>query len=280
MESAFPKILATVVTYNPDVEVLGKRISCLERQVDFIQIYDNGSRNQNEFFRFNNETIQVVANAQNVGLPKNYNHAIEFALNRNFDYLLILDQDSEFDENFIREYKENISDDFVAFVPRIVYDNSLYENKYGKPEKEKSEIADEIINSGLLLNLKMLPRELRFDEDFFIDCVDFDFFEKAKTLEKKLLRINTAVLKVHLGSICRKGPFFLYNYSPFRLQKQMRDRIVFIRKHGFAPKSIWLFFFALANNLKILLFECSRWRKMNALVKGFVEGVSVKVKSR
>jgi len=271
------KILSVIVTYNPEISHLKDVVTTLSKQVDFILLYDNNSQNSQDI-----ASIQLPQNVilhscpENKGLPVHYNAAIRYGLENGFDYLLILDQDSSFDDNFLTEYRQNLSDESICLVPLLVHSNDSYNDFYPTKTKGKTELVSRSINSGALLNLKAFPTQLRFDEDLFIDCVDFDFFDKLRKFGFKVLRVNSAKLHISLGDINRFGPFFLYNYSPFRLEKQTCDRIIFIRKHPFSFFTIWLAAFTLFCNVKAVLFEKNRIEKFKAIVRGFVQGLVAK----
>ena len=271
------KILAVIVTYNPEIGPLKSFLEALSKQTDSVIIYDNNSQNFKDI-----ASIQLSGNvivrscSKNKGLPSHYNAAIQYGQENSFDFLLILDQDSCFDDTFLTAYKQNLSDELICLVPLLVHSNDCYNNFYPTKTKGKTETVSRSINSGTLLNLKTLPTQLRFDEDLFIDCVDFDFFDKIRKLGFKVLRVNSAKLHVSLGSINRFGPFFLYNYSPFRLEKQTRDRIIFMRKHPFSFFTIWLATFTLFCNAKTVLFEKNRIEKFKAIVRGFAKGLVAK----
>ena len=271
------KILVVVVTYNPDITLLRETVAFLSKQVDSILLYDNNSRNFKDFANTPfPQNVIVHSCPENKGLPVHYNDAIRYGQENGFDYLLILDQDSSFDNTFLTAFKQNISDDSVCLVPLLVHNNRHYDDFYPTKTDGTIEPVSRSINSGTLLNLKVLPSHIRFDEGLFIDCVDFDFFEKIHKFGLKVLRVNTAKLHISLGSISRLGPFFLYNYSPFRLEKQTRDRIIFIRKHPFSSFTVWLVAFTFFCNVKAVLFEKDHIKKFKAVIKGFVQGLTAK----
>ena len=279
MGQAF-RILTTIVTFNPDISSLTKNLDKISRQVDAVLLFDNNSNNQEEIKNKSfAQNVKAFFNSQNQGLPINYNRAIQYGLKNGFDYLLILDQDSVFDDNFLTEYRKNIFDNSICLVPLLVHSNKNYNDSYSTRTKGETESILRSINSGTLLNLKALPVQLRFDEDLFIDCVDFDFFEKIRKLDFKVLRVNSAKLHISLGNISRIGPFFLYNYSPFRLEKQTRDRVIFLRKHPISAFSLWLFLFTIFCDTKAVLFEKKRIRKIKAIAKGFKEGLFFRMSS-
>lgn len=271
------KVLAVIVTYNPDIMLLRETVTHLSAHVDTILLYDNNSQNYRDIVnaQFPQNTI-LYPNQENKGLPAHYNAAILYGQEKGFDYLLVLDQDSSLDDIFLTEYRKNISDDFICLVPLLVHNNESYNNFYPTKTKGETDPVQRSINSGMLLNLKTLPAQLRFDEDLFIDCIDFDFFDKLRKFGFKVLRVNSAKLHVNLGSISRFGPFFLYNYSPFRLGKQTRDRVIFIRKHLFSFFALWLTAFTLFCNIKAVLFEKNRIEKLKAITKGFVQGITTR----
>ena len=275
------KILAVIVTYNPEIGHLKSFLERLSRQIDLVLIYDNNSLNLKDIASIQfPQNVIIHSSPINKGLPAHYNAAIQYGLENGFNYLLILDQDSNFNDDFLTKYRQNISDESICHVPLLVHSNKNYNDTY--PERTKSEIepVSRSINSGTLLNLKTLPTQLRFDEDLFIDCVDFDIFEKIQKRGFKVLRVNSAKLHISLGNISRTGPFFLYNYSPFRLEKQTRDRVIFLRKHPISAFSLWLFLFTIFCDTKAVLFEKERLRKIVAIAKGFKEGLFFRFSSR
>ena len=275
------KILAVIVTYNPEIGHLKSFLERLSRQIDLVLIYDNNSLNLKDIASIQfPQNVIIHSSPINKGLPAHYNAAIQYGLENGFDYLLILDQDSSFNDDFLTKYRQNISDASVCLVPHLVHDNNNYNEAYPERTKGETEPVLRSINSGTLLNLKALPAQLRFDEDLFIDCVDFDFFEKIRKFGFKVLRVNSANLHISLGNISRTGPFFLYNYSPFRLEKQTRDRVIFLRKHPTSAFSLWLFLFTIFCDTKAVLFEKERLKKIKAIAKGFKEGLFFRLSSR
>lgn len=268
------KILAVIVTYNPEIGHLKSFLEELSKQIDLVLIYDNNSLNFKDIASIQfPQNVIIHSSPINKGLPTHYNAAIQYGLENGFDNLLILDQDSTFDKHFLDEYRKHLDEDFFCLVPFLVHNNNDYEEKYPTKTKNTCDYVKRSINSGTLIYLHKLPNDIRFNEDLFIDCVDFDFFERANKFRLKTLRINLAKLHISLGNISRIGPFFLYNYSPFRLEKQTRDRVIFLRKHPISTFSFWLFLFTLFCDTKAILFERERLRKIKAIVKGFKEGL-------
>ena len=275
------KILAVIVTYNPEIGHLKSFLEELSKQIDLVLIYDNNSLNSKDIASIQfPQNVVIHSSPINKGLPAQYNAAIQYGLENGFDNLLILDQDSTFDKHFLDEYRKHLDADFFCLVPFLVHNNNDYEEKYPTKTKNTCDYVKRSINSGTLIYLHKLPNDIRFDEDLFIDCVDFDFFERANKFRLKTRRINSAKLHISLGNISRIGPFFLYNYSPFRLEKQTRDRVIFLRKHPISAFSLWLFLFTIFCDAKAVLFEKERLRKIKAIAKGSKEGLFFRLSSQ
>ena len=89
------KILAAIVTYNPDLERLQKNINAIEPQVEHLIIVDNGSKNINLISRIKGECkikIDLIENKENIGIASALNQALDYAYKNNFDWILTLDK--------------------------------------------------------------------------------------------------------------------------------------------------------------------------------------------
>ena len=130
------KILSVIVTYNPELHHLKDVVMTLSKQVDSILLYDNNSLNfkDNASIQFP-QKITIHSSSINKGLPSHYNAAIQHGIENGFDYLLILDQDSIFDENFLDEYRKHLDEDFLCLVPFLVHNNSDYEKVIQQKQK-------------------------------------------------------------------------------------------------------------------------------------------------
>lgn len=271
-------IIVGIVLYNPDLRRLQLNVDAIKNDVESILLIDNDSKNISEIQIFVNKYgIKLIQNKKNEGLPRTFNTMIQTARDNNFDNLLLLDQDSVCAKNLIYLYKKNIVNDYVCITPRIVHRLKEYEQKYGIKSKLEKELIVESINSGTLINLNMLPPDIRFNEHLFIDCVDFDFFLQISKKNLKVLRINSATLFCDLGNLkvhyLFHKPFFSNNYSIFRLEKQAKDRVIFIFSHFKEPLARKVFFLSILGYFTLILFEQQKVLKLRAIFKGLWKGV-------
>lgn len=273
MQKYTKKILAGILLYNPQIEVLSRNIRNIENDVDGILLVDNASNNLKEVQRvIPSSKVEFLTHDENKGLPKAFNEMIDYAIRNEYDCLLLLDQDSECSEGMVKELAAKIGDDYVCAVPLIVHKHANYQQKFGDKANGAVENVEYSINSGTLINLRILPNTVRFNEKYFVDCVDFDFFLQLRKLNCKIVRANAAKLFVNLGDITQVPilHFFLYNYSPFRLNKQIQDRILFIKDNKGEPIARQTLLLTLFNFIMIGSFEKNRVKKMKALLKGLL----------
>lgn len=270
------KILAAILLFNPDIARLQDNISNIINQVDGVLLIDNASKNHSELQQFSSNKTTIIYNRENLGLPKSFNNMIAFARKNAYNYLLILDQDSICQNNLIAEYKRNFSSKYVSYVPLLTHRNNDYNNHYKTQMHGATEVVDTSINSGTLLNLDILPQNILFDENFFIDCVDYDFFLRLKKKSLPTLRVNSAQLLIDLGNLKTHRlfgkVFFSNNYSPFRLEKQFEDRVKFLKKFPLEKFSREILVISLFSILMILLFEPNKLNKILAILKGTFRG--------
>ena len=272
-------IIAGILLYNPDLRRLQQNVDAVKKDVDNILLVDNASSNFLEIQEFaNRNKIALFHNNINEGLPKSFNTMIQYAKDQGFGNLLLLDQDSICDANLVDLYKKKISPKYVCLTPRIVHRLKDYEKQYGLKNKlDEEEIVNESINSGTLINLSIIPQDLRFNERLFVDCVDFDFFLQIKKRGLKALRVNSAKLYCDLGNLSTHyfigRKCFANNYSTFRLEKQAKDRVLFTFTHFREPIARKVLGLSLLGYLMIILFEKQKISKLFAVSKGFVKGL-------
>lgn len=271
-------IIVGIILYNPDLERLQRNVDAVKKDADCILCIDNSSNNFLEIEKFaNDNNIILIHNKQNDGLPKAFNAMMQYARDNGFENLLLLDQDSICKSNLICTYRDNISSDYVCLVPKIVHRLKEYEDKYGQKSTTPKELANEIINSGTLINLNVLPQDIKFNENLFVDCVDFDFFLQLRKRNLKVLRINSTSLFCDLGNLevhyLLHKPFFSNNYSVFRLEKQAKDRVIFISRNFNKPLARKVFLLSILGYSTLILFEKNKISKLIAIFKGFCKGV-------
>lgn len=279
------KICAGIVLYEPDEERLKENITAVLSQVERVFILDNGSRNIDEIQSLiaDSSKISFILNGKNEGIAKALNQLCKKALDMGFDYIVTLDQDSVADENMLEEMRHYIDEDTGIIAPRVLDDFEEIKSE----ELPLTEKVDRPVTSGCLTSLKIWRELGGFDEKMFIDCVDFDYDTRVLKADKKIIRVNRAILHHRLGCAKEvkffvffgkllgieklKKPFYTYNHSVTRTYYYARNIKYYIFKHRDfldmkTERRTCLKWFVLK-----VFFEKQKLKKLFAVIKGSID---------
>lgn len=196
-------IVAIVVLYNPDIDLLKRLYKSLYYQIDSIIFVDNS---ENELIRKNVQAWLNQLNSLNtnyLNLQKNYgiayahNRGIEFAKSLNADFVLLLDQDSalpnEMVNNLLDVYQSLVNgghkvaavgpsflDEKTNEIAKIIYYEGLGVQKVIPDKSKNYERAHHIISSGSLIPTEVLDEVGGMKEVLYIDMVDIEWCIRAK----------------------------------------------------------------------------------------------------
>lgn len=268
---AYNNIIAGIVLYNPDISRLRENINSILSQVTSIILIDNCSKNYEEIQSLvkDDKKIFLVHNTENLGVANAYNQIWKYAIKKNIDWFLTLDQDSISPPNLIKEYFEIINDcnlrigilsPFIVDRNDKIRHTSLHNN------------CDEInwcISSASLINTEACCEVSGFDESLFIDCVDIDFCFRLKNIGYKVLRCNKTILYHELGdNFSRRKlfgiPLIISEHSPFRYFYIARNNIYLSKKlsnKSFIMENLKVI-------IKIILYEKQKILKLRMIHKG------------
>ncbi len=194
------KILHVIVIYNAPLEDCQTYRTFLKflGEKDFIFIWDNSALKHD--ISITHSTFEYVHCPENKGVSEAYNQACKYALENNFQFLLLLDQDTIFPADAISEYHkmlEILSENSCA-IPEIYSAGqriSPFCIKNLKPTKmsNKTEFNQPLesgqysaINSGVLVMAKAIQNSNYFNPRLKLDWSDVDFFLR---FQGHLLRI-------------------------------------------------------------------------------------------
>jgi rhamnosyltransferase len=272
------KLLAVVVSYNPDAYRLEQLLSIVSKQVGEVFIYDNNSDNQTAVSELGTKLgLQVDLFKVNHGLSISYNHAMQYAVKNGFSHLLLLDQDSMPSDHFVEMlYKGFAQDDKIAVVvPSIV------DEKSGNSisPKQEFEIVQNLINSGSLFRVDVLSSLNGYDERLFIDYADYEISYRLRKNNYLILRSRDAKMFHVLGDgkIMRilGINFHVTNHSARRRYLISKNRIIVYKTYMFVfpfeiLRDIGSMFKLLVT---VCLFEANKWQKCAAIFRGICAGL-------
>lgn len=273
-----PKILAGIVTFNPDLARLRENLEAVRGQVDGVVIIDNASNNAEEVLALtsNDRMVDVVNNPTNYGIARALNQAMTWALQRRAKAILLLDQDSVLSPPAVQRLSANFGPGVAVVAPAIKDRNNSATHLLPTAREE----VDYCITSGSLCDIQAWLEIGGYDESLFIDFVDFDYCLRLRQHGYRIVRDGSAVLLHEIGKITKHGPFTAYHHSAFRLRHMARDMLYYAHKHRHASpelkvrhRGVPATYAVLARKVLIVgLFEEDKARKISALFRGAVAG--------
>ncbi|MEK3669263.1 glycosyltransferase family 2 protein [Paenibacillus sp. FSL R10-2771] len=281
---------AGIVLYNPDMDKLRENISVIIKQVDTIILIDNYSNNSidtlNEYSQ--SENIVIVRNDANMGVATAFNQICSIALELGYDFVLLLDQDSICSLSIMNSYEKYLIDGSVALLtPYIVDINKITLQEYYSFVLPEISQVDWAISSGSLIRLSTWLEVGKFDEDLFIDAVDFDYSARLKINNYLQLRVNsefilhevgnaeaTPILRFHKDNSGKWSikRYYRTNHSCLRHYYMTRNHIIVARKYS-EYKPVWKgISFIILMSLPKLIVEKQRIKLLITLWRGLYDG--------
>ncbi|QUF83027.1 glycosyltransferase [Clostridium butyricum] len=213
------------VLFNPEEDVVNN-IKSYCNQIDYLYLIDNSSKDNSELFKGIGENIYYISLRNNYGIAYALNIGINSCKNVGCSWVLTMDQDSYFRENYIDNYKKIIckgdSLDNIAFlVPQFHTDRM---NSNVCKEFKELKLA---MQSGNLLNIDKYNDIGIYNEKLFIDCVDYDYCYRARKKGYKIIQCSDVILN-HSPAITKSFELFgkkiKYGYAkPLRYYYQIRN---------------------------------------------------------
>lgn len=279
------KYCAGIVLYNPEINRLNENISAIKNQVDKVILIDNNSSNIEEIKNLikDEKRVDLIRNNQNMGIAIALNQILERANKEGYEWALTLDQDTICPHNIISEYELNINSypDIGIICPYIIDINISNGDEYKLVENKDPEFIERCITSGSLTNVKIWEKIGGFDNEMFIDYVDFEYCKRLEINNYKILLINKVAIfhevgKSSLVKVFNKQ-FSINNHSELRKYYYFRNRVYTYRKHknyyNLTKESI-----KLVKCVIFLSFEKHSIKKIRVALKGINDGFNMSLK--
>lgn len=267
-------IIAGIVLFNPNIERLKKNIDSIINKVNKVVCIDNNSTNINEVRNLikSYKNIDLIENDVNKGISYALNEIFKYSEVKGYKWVLTLDQDSICPNNLVDEYKKFIHKEEIGILTPVINDINAKEQPIINGDYEE---VDKCITSGSLTRIDVWKDSGMFNEDLFIDFVDFDFCQRVRIKGYKVVRINTVTLFHEVG---REQNFKIFNFkihtmnhNAFRKYYIVRNYIFYIRVYKeylnvpFEVKSLVNYI------IKVVLFEDDKINKIKSIYKGICD---------
>lgn len=266
------KIIGVVVLYNPNQSII-ENIKSYVNNLNKLFIVDNSETKNNDLVEkikslsskcnyIDNHGNQGIAQALNIGV----NNAIEDGAN----WLLTMDQDTGFNHGDTQTVYEQLT--IVDINQIAIVAPSHFSNNEDKP------FYNEIVmTSGNFLNLHLVQKVGKFNENLFIDSVDTEYCLRIYNKGYKIKRIPSVVLNHNLGDIKRYKVlginFTPTNHNYLRRYYIIRNRFYIWDKYNKVHPNFvrWEKKTTLKEFIKIILFEKSKLLKIKFSIFGYLD---------
>lgn len=264
-----------IVVYNPDYKRLEKSIKVLVKQDCEILIVDNTENCSHHLDSYKEiYNCYLKYNGENIGVAKAYNQIMEFYYEKGIKHVLTLDQDSICPDNLIEQYMQYINMPDIGILCPVLD----YKGDQKSIEDGDFKYVDECISSASLINVKCWKKCGGFDEQLFIDFVDFDFCYAIREQGYKIGQIQKVHLDHELGKLEVKYLFgrkiMVTHHSPLRKYYYIRNAIICHKKHSKMYPFKRLLKDIINNYLKAMLYESNKWKRLSLMNKGLIEGLT------
>lgn len=283
------KFAVGFVLYKPNISTLEDTIDQFSDYSDEIVLFNNGiSDSDLAYLRKCNRTI--IGSGENIGIASALNGIMSY-VKENFtaDWVIVSDQDAKYSGNIINAYSKFTNDPNIgAICPQIVKtDNSqlfVLEDVFMEVERCPT--------SGMAMRVSDWLKVGKYDDDLFIDYVDYDMCEKILLNNQKIIRTKKVALIQNLGNSSRVKSVYLvgkllrssrikkmatiFNHSPKRNYYFVRNSIIYLKKYGQYIDKRKECMFIFKWELKKLLFEEKKLRQLKAIRDGLKDGFRYK----
>jgi rhamnosyltransferase len=300
------RVIAVVVSYNPQIEDFTELLEALLPQVAWVIIVDNASSADITLplRRWYCQNIELLRMAGNMGIAAAQNVGIERALQLGADFVLLSDQDSVPSPGMAAELVAVITaarcDPLalsVAAVGPATVDSRTHQKSFfvtqrkGVPSRwwppSQSDglppfiEVEFLIASGTLIPIEVFSRIGGMRSNYFIDHVDTEWCFRAKAAGYRLLGAPNSTLEHSLGDSVISVWFFGFRqvmyHSPLRDYYMFRNTILMLRD---VPLSlIWRlhFLWRLVQFAGyFLIFPRGRLLRLRRMVLGLLHGLQSK----
>jgi len=293
-----PKVAIIILNWNGKEDT----IECLEslKHITYhnyeILLVDNGSNDGSvECFRERYPGMEIIENGENLGFAEGNNVGIQRAMEKGTDYVLLLNNDTVVDPEFLGELvKVAEGDERIGIVGPMIY---YYDyggrkdviwfaggkilrrigqpfhdglHKIDKGQHDKMKDVGFITGCALLVKKEVIDKIGLLDVDYFAYFEDLDYNIKAS-------KAGYSIVYSPKSKIWHKGSSTSGFMSPTYIYFHTRNRIIFVKKNAtkfdflvvFIPyfitiRIIWPFF---------ILITKRKWDSIKALFDGIKDGI-------
>jgi GT2 family glycosyltransferase len=202
------KLLICIVFYNQKVGDSNAYRSLLAQDITIcpqFYLFDNSPESTLHPITPN---IYYTHNPNNPGLSVAFNHAAKYALENDFEWILLSDQDTRFSTDFLKKMQQaTLQYPSVSLFAPIV---KFFNNTHFSPCKFRNMVSRLLrnmsvgmnslhdtmpINSGLLIKTNRFYEAGGYDESLRVDFCDYAFLNKVKRIDDKYVLVDSVAIQ-------------------------------------------------------------------------------------
>lgn len=277
--------MGVVTLFKPSVKELEPRLRSYAGDLDFLLLWINSPMSSEDRAAITEclDSIgvdyQLYFSPENVCIAPAVNAAMDYAKKCAFDFLLIMDQDSQW--SHFEAYRHDVETcwdkgEHAAFTPYVAgFDAWVIRQRIVKRRF--------FINSGTVLHLSILEGIGGADLAFPLDALDMDLSVRIQQAGYTIDCLTANMLYHTIGAPKRSRWLKLLtnDYNAYRTYTIARSHLIFVRKHHewltwkellitFREHYFYKFF-------RIILVESNKRERMKMLFKGIKAGLNYKL---
>lgn len=280
------EIACIIVSYNIGNDIY-KCYNSINEQVDKVIIVDNGSNTETiDILRDieKDKNTEVIYNKENLGIATALNIGVRRCKYLEYKWILTMDNDSQATvgmvDSFINTYN-NINKDEANKIVSIAANflerafEDVEDIQCSNTEVSKYKYDNLVITSGNLVRSSIFDEIGYFKDEYFIDSVDHEFCARIIKNNKKIIKVENALLKHKIGDGIAKKIFFKTirssNHSPIRRYYITRNALYLYRDYKYLNieyinkiKSMLM-----KISIKIILIENNKLNKIKYMIRGY-----------
>jgi rhamnosyltransferase len=289
--------MAVIVCFHPDNAHLRLLVDALLHQLDTVYVIDNTPDAARGVLLPEHSRVLVTRLGKNVGIALGFNIGIRLAIEAAADYVLLSDQDSLPAEGMVHSLMQTASrlqaeghpvcavgPDFFNDVDERSYRFEAIRSAWPfyrrvRPD-ENNHVLEvvSVISSGALLSVQALSKVGLMLEPLFIDFVDIEWCERARSAGFRCYADGKASMKHAMGEASLRIWLFgwrqIARYGPVRVRYQGRNA-AFLMTCGYVDirLKVGLAWFLLGKLYAYAVFGDDRRRLVLALLGGVWDGL-------
>ena len=299
-----PKIAIIIInwnTYQLTFNCLKSLEACTYKN-KIIFFVDNGSKDgSGDKIALEFPEINYIKNKKNEGFTGANNKALKVILQQNFDYVLLLNNDTEVKPNFLThlEASMNFDENLAATQPLILdfpnkntiwnaggsfnsffgLSKTRFKGMIYKPKLKIDTSTEWISGCCILVKIAVIHEVGLLDNRFFAYFEDVDWSIRMTNLGYKLGVVPKSIIYHHSsGSSKKNNTSNEGNLSPYAHYLNVRNHIYLIKKHTFFFNSIGSLIYQILKITSYSIYFILRFRfgKFKMVWRGVSDGIKIK----